>query len=472
MDAPYTHRDFRRPASAGPLDEGLRHLLVKRQGAFHGFVHAQLAARRGRLGRHGLPLGVPHPGLPAAGRARSTCRPPGTAPSPRAARSICSFVPRPLDFGPDAIPCPYPHASVDCDEFIFYCRGNFTSRRGVGPGSISHHPAGVMHGPHPGAYEGSVGAQRTDELAVMLDTYAPLQATVDGAGHRGPELRAELRRVRRSAPLTRGTCRSPLAAAARWSMPEESLGGLHVEPEHFPMAAPLFLCSRRRRRLAHGRGPRSPTPPRPGTIRVVGEATVSAKPDLAELDVGVVSEATTAEAAAAENAKKMEGLLAALKKEVGAGGEVKTVGYMVTQRHAEPSKPREQAGHRRLRRDQHRARAHPRRAARRARSSTWRSSRAPTRSSASSSPSRTPIRCRPKRSSWPPARPARAPPPWPAPWGSSWATWSRSATATRAGRSPSTRSPRPPSTASATPIEAGNLEVQASVTVFFATSAL
>ena len=66
---------------------------------------------------------------------------------------------------------------MDCDEFIFYSRGQFTSRRGVGPGSVSHHPAGVTHGPHPGAYEGSIGAQRTDEVAVMLDTYAPLSAT-------------------------------------------------------------------------------------------------------------------------------------------------------------------------------------------------------------------------------------------------------------------------------------------------------
>jgi uncharacterized protein YggE len=79
----------------------------------------------------------------------------------------------------------------------------------------------------------------------------------------------------------------------------------------------------------------------PGTIRVVGEATVSAKPDLAELDVGVVSEAATAEAAAADNAKKMEQLVAALKKMLGNAGEVKTVGYMVTQRHADPPKPRD-----------------------------------------------------------------------------------------------------------------------------------
>ncbi|MBZ0117175.1 MAG: homogentisate 1,2-dioxygenase, partial [Sandaracinaceae bacterium] len=60
---------------------------------------------------------------------------------------------------------------------LFYCRGNFTSRRGVGPGSVSHHPAGIPHGPHPGAYEASLGTTRTDELAVMLDCFLPLHAT-------------------------------------------------------------------------------------------------------------------------------------------------------------------------------------------------------------------------------------------------------------------------------------------------------
>jgi uncharacterized protein YggE len=104
-------------------------------------------------------------------------------------------------------------------------------------------------------------------------------------------------------------------------------------------AAPLFLM------LGAGAIPtvavaQEPLASPPGTIRVVGEATVSARPDMAELDVGVVSESSTAEAAAAENARKMEGLVAALKKAVGNGGEVKTVGYMVTQRMAEP-KPRE-----------------------------------------------------------------------------------------------------------------------------------
>jgi homogentisate 1,2-dioxygenase len=97
-------------------------------------------------------------------------------------------VPRPLDFHPDANPCPYPHSSVDVDEVLFYANGDFASRRGVGPGSLSHHPAGIPHGPHPGAYESAPGQKRTEELAVMLDCFSPLRATpearaVEDAGY-------------------------------------------------------------------------------------------------------------------------------------------------------------------------------------------------------------------------------------------------------------------------------------------------
>jgi homogentisate 1,2-dioxygenase len=101
---------------------------------------------------------------------------------------VCSFVPRPLDFHPGAIPCPYPHSSVDVDEVIFYHRGEFTSRKGVGPGSVSLHPAGIPHGPHPGSYEKSIGATHTSELAVMLDVFGALRMTdaargVEDAGY-------------------------------------------------------------------------------------------------------------------------------------------------------------------------------------------------------------------------------------------------------------------------------------------------
>lgn len=176
MDAPYSHRDFRRPDFRGPFEEGLRDLLVKRHSAFHGFRYQ--GSPLDVVGWDGTVYPWAFPILRFQPRVGQVHLPP-TVHGTFAARGalICSFVPRPLDFHPDAIPCPYPHASVSCDEIIFYCRGNFTSRRGVGPGSISHHPAGILHGPHPGAYEESIGARATDELAVMLDTYAPLRAT-------------------------------------------------------------------------------------------------------------------------------------------------------------------------------------------------------------------------------------------------------------------------------------------------------
>jgi homogentisate 1,2-dioxygenase len=176
MDAPYTHRDFRRPVFSGPRDEGLRDLVVKRAGAFHGFRydHPPLDV----VGWDGAVYPWAFPILRFQPRAGLIHLPP-TVHGTFAARGalVCSFVPRLLDFHPEAIPCPYPHSSVGCDEFIFYSHGEFTSRRGIGPGSISHHPAGVIHGPHPGAYEGSIGVRETNELAVMLDTTKQLFPT-------------------------------------------------------------------------------------------------------------------------------------------------------------------------------------------------------------------------------------------------------------------------------------------------------
>jgi len=176
MDAPYSHRDFRKPTFMGPQDEGLRELVVKRNGDFHGFAYVD--SPLDLVGWDGTVYPFVFPILNFQPRAGLVHLPP-TWHGTFGARGtlICSFVPRVVDFHPEAIPCPYPHASVDCDEFLFYCRGNFTSRRGVGPGSISHHPAGVAHGPHPGAYEKSIGSRTTDELAVMIDTTLPLQAT-------------------------------------------------------------------------------------------------------------------------------------------------------------------------------------------------------------------------------------------------------------------------------------------------------
>ena len=90
---------------------------------------------------------------------------------------VCSFVPRRLDDHPLAVPVPYNHANVDSDEVLYYCGGDFTSRKGAGieVGSMTLHPGGFVHGPQPGAVEAGLGQSWTDELAVMVDTFAPLQ---------------------------------------------------------------------------------------------------------------------------------------------------------------------------------------------------------------------------------------------------------------------------------------------------------
>jgi homogentisate 1,2-dioxygenase len=190
MDAPYTHRDFVRPSGTiaafdRPIDGPTELLIVKNGRAsmhvlercpmdvvgWDGFVYPfafDIRKYQPKTGMVHLPPTI-HTTFVGSGAA------------------VCSFVPRVTDWGKDAIPCPYPHSSVDCDEIILYLEGNFTSRRGVGPGCISLHPAGVVHGPHPGAYEASVGTTRTDELAVRIDTFAPLMPTAQAANIENPE---------------------------------------------------------------------------------------------------------------------------------------------------------------------------------------------------------------------------------------------------------------------------------------------
>lgn len=92
---------------------------------------------------------------------------------------VCSFCPRKLDYHPQAIPVPYNHSNIDSDEMIYYVSGDFGSRRGIEVSSITLHPRGIAHGPHPGTVEKSLGAERTEELAVMVDTFRPLKLSRD-----------------------------------------------------------------------------------------------------------------------------------------------------------------------------------------------------------------------------------------------------------------------------------------------------
>ncbi len=176
MDAPYCHRDFKRPRFDGPRDEGLREVIVQRGAAQQRFIYAH--SPLDVVGWDGAVYPWAFPITQFQPRVGAVHLPPiwhGTFEA--AGALICSFVPRPLDFHPEAIPCPYAHTSADIDEVLFYVDGDFSSRLGVERGSLTLHPAGVPHGPHPGRYEASIGATHTKEMAVMLDCSSPLHLT-------------------------------------------------------------------------------------------------------------------------------------------------------------------------------------------------------------------------------------------------------------------------------------------------------
>jgi homogentisate 1,2-dioxygenase len=178
MDAPYSHRDFRRPELAAPLEASLCEMVVKREDRLHGFRSRQspldAVGWDGAVYPFAFPIGAFQPRV-----GQVHLPPPVHATFEAEGALVCSFVPRLLDFHPRAQPIPYPHASVDMDEVLFYANDAFGSRRGIAEGSLSHHPAGIPHGPHPGAYEEAPAADRTEELAVMLDCTRPLAATPD-----------------------------------------------------------------------------------------------------------------------------------------------------------------------------------------------------------------------------------------------------------------------------------------------------
>ncbi|MEN0021299.1 MAG: homogentisate 1,2-dioxygenase domain-containing protein [Planctomycetota bacterium] len=120
---------------------------------------------------------------------------------------ICSFCPRMLDFHPEAIPVPYNHSNIDSDEILYYVEGNYKARRGIESGSISVHPQGIPHGPHPGTVEKSLGKTYTDELAVMCDTFRPMYPT-KAAVEIDDESYPESWRADHHAPLENGTAQN------------------------------------------------------------------------------------------------------------------------------------------------------------------------------------------------------------------------------------------------------------------------
>ena len=180
-NSPYCERDIRAPQWVEPRDE---------EGEFEVRVKARGGTTRYLYGRHPMDIvgwdGHLWPYAfniedfePITGRVHQP--PPVHQTFDGPGFVVCSFVPRLFDYHPQAIPAPYNHSNVDSDEVIYYVEGDFMSRRGVERGALTVHPNGIPHGPHPGAYEGSIGKERTDELAVMVDTFRPLQMTAAAA---------------------------------------------------------------------------------------------------------------------------------------------------------------------------------------------------------------------------------------------------------------------------------------------------
>ena len=187
MEAPYCHRDFRGPEILSEPSDAPAEVWHKRgdQWTKRTLPHHPFDV----VGWDGTVYPTAFSALDYEPKVGKTHLPPPihtTFLGGRGSFVVCTFAPRLTDFHPDAIPCPYPHSSVDCDEILWYVDGDFTSRKGVGPGSISHHPMGIPHAPQPGRYEASIGTKQTNELAVMIDTYKPLLPTKDAAACEDP----------------------------------------------------------------------------------------------------------------------------------------------------------------------------------------------------------------------------------------------------------------------------------------------
>lgn len=175
--SPFCERDFRGPSELETHNElGEFHIKVKKQNMLHSYVYASHPFDVIGWDGYNYPYAFNIKDFePITGRVHQP--PPVHQTFECDAFVICSFVPRLYDYHPEAIPAPYNHSNIDSDEVLYYVDGDFMSRNNIEKGMITLHPAGIPHGPHPGAYERSIGKKETVELAVMVDTFAPLKVT-------------------------------------------------------------------------------------------------------------------------------------------------------------------------------------------------------------------------------------------------------------------------------------------------------
>ena len=175
--SPFCERDLKLPQNLETHDEeGEFTLKIKKQGMLHNLVYAAHPFDVVGWDGYNFPYGFSiHNFEPITGRVHQP--PPVHQTFETSAFVVCSFCPRLYDYHPQAIPAPYNHSNIDSDEMLYYVDGDFMSRNDIDQGYITLHPGGIPHGPHPGAYERSIGKKSTEELAVMIDTFRPLQVT-------------------------------------------------------------------------------------------------------------------------------------------------------------------------------------------------------------------------------------------------------------------------------------------------------
>ena len=180
--SPYCERDIRAPHELETHNENGEFLIkIKKEDTMYDYVYAHHPFNVVGWDGYNFPYAFSiHNFEPITGRVHQP--PPVHQTFETQAFAICSFVPRMYDYHPDAIPSPYNHSNIDSDEVLYYVDGDFMSRNHVDKGQITLHPSGIPHGPHPGAYERSIGQKETKELAVMIDTFKPLKLTKQALG--------------------------------------------------------------------------------------------------------------------------------------------------------------------------------------------------------------------------------------------------------------------------------------------------
>lgn len=180
--SPFCERDFKLPSELETYDQKGDFLVkVKKENMMHDIVYATHPFDVVGWDGYNFPWAFSiHNFEPITGRVHQP--PPVHQTFETGAFVICSFCPRLYDYHPKAIPAPYNHSNIDSDEVLYYVDGDFMSRNNIEQGHITLHPKGIPHGPAPGAMERSIGQKDTAELAVMVDTFRPLQVTEEAMG--------------------------------------------------------------------------------------------------------------------------------------------------------------------------------------------------------------------------------------------------------------------------------------------------